>query len=164
MKSHLLTPAIILGVIADLKPAIQNLLVRHKREHLYLVVMAEGSRPDGFEYVFSDSLAGLPESYPKPYGEIAVAKAEICVRTHMNGSDVVNNFPHLLRTGDVIYGGGIYHPGLVVAVSGAPLALDELISNMIASAILTEVKLRYPALRAAVEEGSQWKVPGKMGV
>lgn len=75
------------------------------------------------------------ESWEYPFDDIARAKAELCWRTGKPSGYVLHRTPWLLQEGDARYAGGVVRDGLVVAISGFPSHIDEMLSWVLFSVI-----------------------------
>lgn len=78
----------------------------------------------------------------KTYG-YALAKAAVAERTGLDTSRLRMDQPHLYRTGDIVYPGGIVRNGLVVAFSGVEGEADEMIAEWFVSAVRGIARLAF---------------------
>ena len=53
----------------------------------------------------------------------------------MNTGVLISQFPHLLRTGDIKYRGGVFFKGIASGASGIQSHLDEMVGVWVKSAI-----------------------------
>ena len=153
-EEQLLTPDLVKAIIEILKPAIQGLLAAYGRECLYVVVLYPGSG----QPLFSESVgAEIPPN--KPYADVALNKARLAFRTSMNTGAVITQAAHKMRVGDVVYQGGVYYDGLVVASSGAQAALDEAVSSMIAAQLSAYCQMVVSEQQKAALAGGAYLLP-----
>jgi hypothetical protein len=110
----------------------------------YVVVVLLADQTLG-ELVVSD----LPrDQWPAPFADVARGKAALTARTGLPSRTVLQDRQDLLQPGDPRWFGSALEPasGLVVAASGGPEDVDELISRMVLELI------RVPAILHAREE------------
>lgn len=67
----------------------------------------------------------------------ATAKSLLANREHKNTLTIVNEYTHLLRPGDCLYGGGVFD-GFAIAVSGFSEKIDEKFATQLAQQIRIE--------------------------
>lgn len=85
---------------------------------------------------------------------IAMKKLEVVKRLCKNTSVVVATSPWLLRDGEYLYPGGVYRDGIAAAASGAVGWVDEVLAEMVVSAIIMLANL----------EADRRKKEGKMQI
>jgi len=92
--------------------------------------------------LLEDLILGDPNvsNWKYPYNEFAKAKAKAAWRSARSNHLMYADAPHLARTGDFKFAGGVYDDGIVVATSGLKCWEDDLfVSQVIASAIKTRM-------------------------
>ncbi len=90
-------------------------------------------------------VSDLPrDRWPAPFDEVAQAKANLTARTGLASRTVLQDRQDLLQPGDPRWFGSVIDPGtgLIVAASGGPDDVDELISRTILDLIRTPAILR----------------------
>jgi hypothetical protein len=90
-------------------------------------------------------VADLPkDQWPAPFDDVARGKAALTARTGMPSRTVLQNRLDLLQPGDPCWFGSAIDPasGLVVAASGGPEDMDELIAQTVLDLIRTPAVLR----------------------
>jgi len=86
----------------------------------------------------------LRDQWPAPFDDVAQGKAALTARTGLPSRVVLQDRQDLLRPGDPRWFGSALDPasGLVVAASGGPDDVDELISRTVLDLIRTPAILR----------------------
>jgi hypothetical protein len=90
-------------------------------------------------------VSDLPrDRWPAPFDEVAQGKANLTARTGLTSRAVLQDRQDLLQPGDPRWFGSVIDPdtGLIVAASGGPDDVDELISRTILDLIRTPAVLR----------------------
>jgi hypothetical protein len=90
-------------------------------------------------------VSDLPrDQWPAPFDDVAQGKAALTARTGLPSRTVLQDRQDLLRPGDPRWFGSALDPasGLVVAASGGPDDVDELISRTVLDLIRTPAILR----------------------
>jgi hypothetical protein len=153
MSSAIATKTLVREVIDSLKGELARAIAQMERASLHVVVLVPCvGKPYGIkEQLFDDCVVGDKATYKSPYDTIARNKAELCRRTRMDTAYVLYNAPHLLCRGDIIFPGGIYRDGLIVAVSGATPEDDVMFANTIADAITKAARDKVRELQDTVE-------------
>jgi len=111
-----------------------NYAIRNEITNNYAgtIVVVRSETADEEEFNFFRS---LPDSDPK-YKTIAISKAYVSISTGLPSSVVQQQCPYLYEAGDTKWGGSTVMPGgVVVAFSGVQTVFDEMIAEMMASAI-----------------------------
>lgn len=132
MSSYLLKAEEAQMALAQVLPRITRMMDTGvvKRSHLSVVIL---DPVEGFELLVYNH--GDKEEWEHPYEEIARSKAQIAFRTKANTNVVKRWKPWMFQEGDTPYGGGVYHDGIVVGVSGVEEWGDLNFASWIAEAI-----------------------------
>ncbi len=152
----------VIQIICNIRPLVTATLEQYPRpdgsprNQMHVVIILPNSAD---HEIISLPIIGLRENYKAPYDEVALAKAMLCKRTGMDCSRVLYDAVFPLETGDVIYQGGVYMDGLIVATSGGPAPVDEAISRTIALLIKAHCQIAVQALQKQAVEGGPWRVP-----
>lgn len=154
-ETGILTTGIVVTIIEALKPSINVLLALHGRKYLYVVVYQDR---EPWMPLFSGAVGARDGEMPEKYGLIAEAKAKLSGRMRMNTADALQTAAHMLQTGDVLYQGGIYLSGLIVAASGGPGALDEAIASMIAVNLRAHCQIIVGQQRETIGTTGNWSL------
>jgi hypothetical protein len=117
-----------------------------KRKHLAIVVLC----PEQGEPVFRRSF-GNHDEWEHDYEFYASAKARVSFK-HKCMSRELSLTPHLFSKDEVIYPGGVYHQGIVVAASGIESEYDEMVATWLVSAVVAVVQKRFSAFVASGQD------------
>jgi hypothetical protein len=110
---------------------------------VYVVVVAQSDEPVR-ELVVTE----LPRNHwPAPFDRVARGKARLTARTGLPSRTVLQDRQELLQPGDPLWFGSVLEPvtSLVVAASGGPEDVDELISRTLLELIRVPDVLRARA-------------------
>jgi hypothetical protein len=67
--------------------------------------------------ILAEYYMGDVQNWEYPYDEFAINKINICARTGMSVRQVLEEYPHLIHKGDVIYPGAINENGVIAGMS-----------------------------------------------
>lgn len=164
--SHYLTPAVAERAVALVAPMVEA--ARADPEvvgsgFLYVVVMDPGKPPASASFedaVLYERAFGDRERWDADYAAFARAKAHLSWRTGRDGRVMQECYPHLLRTGDTVLGGGVCVDGIVVGVSGAFPAFDEAFAGAVAFALRALARHARQAEPAGIALSEAARDPG----
>ncbi len=163
--SPFLTHETVAAAIEALKPTIQHLLAagKLKRGTMHIVVVNPflAASSDGLEGWVEDGGILHEETVviddqicdASPYVEFARLKAYQTWRCGYPTGEVMARAPHLLQTGDTVYGGSATFCGLICAVSGQPAIMDEALAGMLLNLIVGQSRMAAAETIPHIESG-----------